>query len=413
MKEIEGISIDSLTGKYGSPVFVVSADTLRNNIRSFKNKFSTKYPKVELAYAYKANCISEILKVIHGEGAWAEAASGFEYDIARRLGVKGSRIVFNGPYKTKEQLQRAVDEGALINADNTEELELLEEIASELSSTIDIGIRVNADVGINQVIDRFGFNLESGEAMEAVRLCTDKGVLNLVCLHIHLTSYIVEPEGGEHYIPAQKIKLIWPKSSEMYKAASGKIAGFAESIRAELGINIKFLDMGGGFPSIDQLDPYIENVTEPIRAVFGDDLPVLILEPGRAIVKNAVSLITTVIGAKQFPNGQRAVTVDGGVNLLPTSHWSLQDVKTKSTPDTDLMETIVYGPLCLQTDIIAKSNLPELKRGDKIVIENVGAYDIPQSSSFIFPRPAVVMIENGEEKVIRRSETIEDIFNLD
>ncbi|MGH7808048.1 MAG: diaminopimelate decarboxylase, partial [Thermodesulfobacteriota bacterium] len=144
---IDGISIDKLVEQHGSPLFVVSAETLRTNTKTFQKEFSKKYPKVVVAYSYKTNYISSVLKIIHEEGVWAEVASGFEYDLARLLDVPGASIVFNGPYKKKEELGKAADDGALINVDHLEEIKLFEEIASELRRTIDIGIRINMDVG--------------------------------------------------------------------------------------------------------------------------------------------------------------------------------------------------------------------------------------------------------------------------
>ena len=147
--------------------------------------------------------------------------------------------------------------------------------------------------------------------------------------------------------------------------------------------------------------------------MFKDNLPVLILEPGRAIVKNAVSLITTVRGVKEFHNGQRAVTTDAGINILPTSYWGLQNIRSVKSTGENIKDTIIYGPLCLQTDIIARVRMPEIKPGDRLIVENVGAYNIPQSGSFIYPRPGVVVVDNGSDKLIRRAETVEDVFKLE
>jgi len=413
MKNMTTSSIEKLAEEYGSPLFVVSGDILKNNVKRFKDIFEDNYPKVEVAYAYKANYLSEVLKIIHKEGAWAEVASDFEYDIARKAGVKGESIVYNGPGKRIDSLIKAINEDALINADNYDELRILTNIGKEQNEVIDIGIRINVDVGINQVVDRFGFNLENGEALEAVKYCKDSSVLNPVCLHIHLTSYIVEPNSKSEYIPSQNIKLIWPKSADMYEIASKKICELAKKINSKFGIEIKHLDLGGGFPSIDNLDLYAEKTVKPLLSTFKDKLPTLILEPGRAIVKNAVSLIVTVLSTKTLQNGQKAITVDAGINVLPTSFWSMQDVNPLKRNGNDLKDTIIYGPLCLQTDILANKPMPEFKPGDRLVIENIGAYNIPQSSSFIYPRPQIVMIDKNSVKLIRREETIEDITNLE
>ncbi len=413
MKDIEPAYVDSLVERYGSPLFLVSAETLENNVRTFKRMFREKYPKTEAAYAYKANYLSQILKIIHKEGAWAEVASGFEYDIARKMRVPGSSIVFNGPGKTKEHLRTAVSQGALINIDNEEEIRLLVEIAGEIKKPVDIGIRISADVGINQRTDRFGFNLETGEAFRTAKLCKATGFFNVICLHVHLTSYIVEADDKGEYTPAQNIKLIWPKSADMYEIAAKKISRLAKKIEKELGVEIKYIDLGGGFPSIKDLSTYVSKVAEPLIHEFGENGPVLLLEPGRAIVRDAVSLITTVLASRKLENGQRAVTADAGINVLPTSYWSSQEVKPLRPSGKRLRNTTIYGPLCLQTDIVAKTLINELERGDKIVVENVGAYNIPQGSPFIYPRPCVVMLQGATAQVIRRVETVNDVLQLE
>ncbi len=410
MTNISDTKINEFAEKYGLPLFVFSADSIKKNLETFKAVFSDKYPKVVVAYSYKVNYLPGILEVIHKQGAWAEVASGFEYEIARKMHVLGKSIVFNGPYKKKEELQKAIDEGALINVDHFDEINQLEEIAFALGKTINIGIRLNMEVGIDQLPDRFGFNLDSGEAAQIVKRCSEKELLNICGLHVHLTSYIVEKE-SEDNIPAKGIKLIWPKDHEAYRKAAEKMVHFAKEIREKFGVNIEYLDMGGGFPTVDVISPYVGAIVEPIIQGFNkSDLPVLILEPGRAIVSDAADLITTVVAAKDFPNGQRAVVVDAGINLLPTSYWKFQDIECLKNSDTALQETLVYGPLCLQTDIIAKTELPQLSAGDRLLIKNVGAYNIPQSSTFIYPRPTVLLIDGKDIRIIKKREEIKDLF---
>jgi len=410
MTNISDTQINVFAEKYGSPLFVVSADSIKKNLKIFQAAFSNNYPKVVIAYSYKVNYLPGILYVIHKQGSWAEVASGFEYGIARKIGVPGESIVFNGPYKTKEELGKAIAEGALINVDHFDEIEQLEEIASLVGKTIDIGIRLNMEVGIDQLPDRFGFNLDSGEAEQVVVRCSEKGSLNISGLHVHLTSYIVEAE-SEDNIPAKGIKLIWPKDHEAYRKAAEKIVRFANEIREKFGVNIEYLDMGGGFPTVDAISPYVDAIVGSIVQGFNkNDLPLLILEPGRAIVSDAVHLITTVVAAKEFPNGQRAVVVDAGINLLPTSYWKFQDIECLRNSDSAFEETIVYGPLCLQTDIISKTELPELSAGDRLLVKNVGAYNIPQSSTFIYPRPTVLLIDGKDIRIIRKREEIKDLF---
>jgi diaminopimelate decarboxylase len=410
MNKIDAIPIEDLTREFGSPIFIASAQAIINNCRSFRTAFSSAYPNIETAYSYKVNSVPALLGIIHGEGAWAEAASGFEYEIARRMGVPGSAIVFNGPYKKKEELRKAVKEGVLINADHMEEMELLEEIAREEGRTLDIGIRVSMETGIDQMPDRFGFNIESGDAARAVERAAKNKLIRIAGLHVHLTSYIVEPheEGG---IPARHVRLIWPKDPNAYRKAALEVTRFSKEMKKKFGVGVKYIDMGGGFPLVGSIAPYVEAVTGPMLTGFGkDNPPLLILEPGRTIVSDAVHLVTTVVAVKELRGGVRAVVVDSGINILPTSFWRFQDIECAEERGGGLREATVYGPLCLQTDIIGKCMLPELKSGDRLVVKNVGAYNIPQSSTFIFPRPPIALIEEGRARIIRRGETADDVL---
>lgn len=408
--QILNMDIENAIREYGSPLFVILANTLRENVRLFREEFSSVYPKIEIAYSYKANSLLGLLRVLHKEGVWAEVASGFEYEIARLLGVPGGKIVFNGPYKRREELFRAVEDRALINVDHWKEIELLEEISSQAGRVIDIGVRVRINLGINSV-DRFGFDLESGEAESVITRCVERKMLNVVGLHVHLTSYILEGDISKGSITARKIRLIWPKDHNLYRNALIKVVEFSNRLKERFGITLDYLDIGGGFPGIgEKLRDYVLAVSEPVLKGLREKLPTVILEPGRALVKNAMHLVATVVGIKQLGGGRIGVVVDAGINLLPTSLWSGQEVEALVENRGGGYEVILYGPLCLQTDIVAVTQLPELKAGDRLIVKNVGAYNFSQSTQFIFPRPAVLLVDDGKFEVIRRAETLEDLL---
>jgi len=155
---ISGVSARELIEQFGSPLWVVSEADLREKYRDLSRAFSTRYPKAVVAYSYKTNFLSGICALFHQEGAWAEVVSGFEYDIAMNLGVPGNQIVFNGPYKTKAELKRALEQESLINIDSYQEIYDLEELAKELDIMAKVGIRVNMQL-YETNWTRFGFNL--------------------------------------------------------------------------------------------------------------------------------------------------------------------------------------------------------------------------------------------------------------
>jgi diaminopimelate decarboxylase len=192
--EIDGVPISELVEKFGSPLFVFSERKLRNNFRRFKQAFETRYPNVEFTWSYKTNYLKAICAILHQEGETAEVVSEFEYEKARKLGVPGNQIVFNGPYKPKDALRTAILEGARINADTFEELSDIEEIAKELGQKVKIGIRINMDTGIQPQWSRFGFNLETGQAEDAVKRIQASDWLELNGLHCHIGTFILEPK---------------------------------------------------------------------------------------------------------------------------------------------------------------------------------------------------------------------------
>ncbi|MDP2954696.1 MAG: alanine racemase, partial [Chloroflexota bacterium] len=188
---IDGVSVRGLVEQYGSPLWVVSEATLRRKYRELYRAFTLRYPRVAVAYSYKTNYLSGVCAILHQEGAWAEVVSGFEYSIAEALGIPGPQIVFNGPHKTEEQLLTAIERGSRINVDSYEEISLLEEIAKGRDKPVGIGVRVNMAVGY-PAWDRFGFHLESGQALYACQRIMSSPVLRLVGLHVHLGTFITD-----------------------------------------------------------------------------------------------------------------------------------------------------------------------------------------------------------------------------
>jgi len=183
MTEIDGIPVASLIEKYGSPLFVFSEKTIRKTYREALNTFKVRYPKVQFAWSYKTNYLDAICKIYHQEGSWAEVVSEYEYEMARRLGVPGDKILFNGPYKPTEALKTAVEEGAHIHIDHFDELYALENIAKEKGKPINVSMRLNMDTGIYPSWDRFGFNYDIGEAMSAAQRMHVGGMLKLTGVH--------------------------------------------------------------------------------------------------------------------------------------------------------------------------------------------------------------------------------------
>ncbi|NOZ84853.1 MAG: diaminopimelate decarboxylase [Deltaproteobacteria bacterium] len=408
MTHIAGVPVSELVAAHGSPLFVFSEADLARKYRDASRAFTTRHPHVELAWSYKTNYLDAICAILHREGAAAEVVSELEYEKARRLGVPGNKIYFNGPYKPVPALERAARDGAKIHVDHLDEVHELEGIASRLDKKPEIAIRINLDAGIQPQWGRFGFNLESGQALAAVRRIVGGGKLNLVGLHCHIGTFILEPDA--------------------YRVTALKLGSFALQIEKEYGVKIEYLDMGGGFTSTNTLkgqyftgesvnpdfDRYAEAVSVGLAqsGLPAEDPPRLVLETGRAIVDESGYLVSTVIANKRLPNGLRAIILDAGVNTLFTSFWYNHQVIPAQEHDPFNEPAAVYGPLCMNIDIIRPEiNLPSLSTGDRVVIRPVGAYNVTQWMQFIRSRPPVVLIGlGGEVELIREAEDLSDIL---
>ncbi len=405
-KDLDGHTISDLIEKFGSPLFVISERKLRENYRKIYKAFSSRYPNVQFGWSYKTNYLKAVCSVLHQEGALAEVVSAFEYEKARNLGIKGEDIIFNGPHKTIDILEKAVSEDAMIHIDHFDEINDLEKVSKKLGKKIKVGIRVNMDTGIHPQWDRFGFNLETGQVFDAVKRIAMGGKLVIRGLHSHIGTFILEPEA--------------------YAKEVEKLIKLAYEIEDNFGFKIEYLDIGGGFPSknklkgtylppdvlIPSIDDYAERITDSLYSnLRPSDFPKLILETGRAIIDEAEYLITTVFASKRLPDGRKAYIVDAGVNILFTAFWYKFNIEI----DRDLQgvnePSVIYGPLCMNIDIIDDGvMLPPLERGTRLIISPVGAYNNTQWMQFIEYRPYVVMImEDGSIEVIREKEDITDI----
>ncbi|MBX2976151.1 MAG: alanine racemase [Ignavibacteriaceae bacterium] len=407
MKEIDGVQVTELVEKFGSPLFIISERRIRQNQRNAYRIFKTRYPKVQFAWSYKTNYLNAVCSVFHQENSWAEVVSEFEYDKARALGIKGDNIIFNGPDKNKSALIKAIKEKSKIHIDHFDELYDIIEICDSENLRAKVAIRVNMDVGVYPKWDRFGFNYENGEAWQAIKRIVSNKNLELIGLHTHIGTYMM--------------------STEAYRIAASKLASLARSIKEQFEIIIEYIDLGGGFAShntllgqylpAEETIPSIDQFADAISSGLfelnfrQDELPFLILETGRALVDDTGYLVSTVLANKRLSDGKKALIIDAGVNILFTGFW----YKHKITPAQDCglhtEEAAIFGPLCMNIDVVRESiTLPLLKKGDRVVIEYVGAYDMTQWMQFITLRPNVVMImEDGSVELIRQAETLEYI----
>jgi len=408
---IEGISVKRLINDYGSPLFVMSEKQLRRNIQNASRIFRTRYPKVQFAWSYKTNYLKAVCRIFHQEGSWAEVVSGYEYEKALNNGVPGNKIIFNGPCKNEEDLIRAAQNNSLIHIDHYDELYALIRLSEEKDFKPRVAIRVNMDTGIYPKWDRYGFNFENGQAWNALTRILNAPNLELIGLHCHIGTFMLSPTA--------------------YEIAARNLCELAWSAKERFGKMVQYLDLGGGFPStntlkgaylpgtdtVPSIDQFADAITDVILG-YGfrqEELPLLILETGRALVDDAGYLLGTVLATKRLSDGRRATVLDFGINNLVTSTWYEHKISPTRKSGDQTEEMVLYGPLCMNIDVVRESIvMPLMEKGDQVVVHRAGAYNLSQWTQFIKLRPAVVLIDQeNQTHIIREAENIEYIESLE
>ncbi|RLD53343.1 MAG: diaminopimelate decarboxylase [Bacteroidetes bacterium] len=411
ISEIDGIPVKELINKYGSPSFILSEQTIRKTYNDAKRAFTTRYPNVQFAWSYKTNYMNAVCKIFHSEGSWAEVVSGFEYDKAISNGVPGNKIIFNGPDKSKEDLQKATNNGSYIHIDHFDELYDLLSIAETSEKRPKVAIRVNMDTGIFPQWDRFGFNYENGEAWNALNRIMMSKKLDLIGLHTHIGTYMMTPAP--------------------YGVAASKLAELAVRLERKFNHKIKYIDMGGGFASKNTLkgaylpgkdtcptfDQYAEAISNALinSELDPNEMPTLFLETGRALIDDAGYITGSVLANKRLADGRRSMIIDTGVNMLFTSFWYEHEIYPAKEVSSHSEDTTIYGPLCMNIDVIRSViKFPLLQKGDHYVIKRIGAYNMTQWMQFITLRPKIILVDpEGKTHIIRENETNESLTSLE
>lgn len=382
------------------PFYLCDMEALEEKYRRLRNAFGRHFPALEIAYSYKTNYTPAMLQHLHDWGALAEVVSIHEWELARRLGLAGNRIIYNGPNKRFEDIETALDSETRINIDSLEEVAHVCHYARRTGKAVGVGIRINPAGGDGEaaLFSRFGIPMEQlGEVQSRLRAAQAE----ITGLHIHLSS---RRRDLAHYTELAR---------QLGEAA------------LRLGIDsIRHLDIGGGFGFVPEgmagIDiPSFEQYAEAIHRALHALHPRLpekqfIIEPGLALVASVFSYYAPVLAIKNLA-GADYVFVDGSVHTVkPSNHnynlpTQVLDRRGREKTGNERPYDIV-GYTCMETDRIAREQmLPAIEPGDILRIGNVGAYTIVFKPPFIRPRPAIYLMDGKGETVLAcREEGLDD-----
>ena len=397
------MSVAELLAEHGSPLWLADVDRARERLAGFRAAWSAAWADTEVSYSYKTNRTTAFLRAFADDDAGAEVVCAAEYALARDIvGVDGSRITVNGPAKPDALLARCAADGAVVIADSEAELERL-----ALAGVSRVGLRVGLP-GPEGTASRFG--IAPADIVAAGRRAGDLG-LTLEVLSVHLVSTdFTAALSGDSDPPtrtlAANVRVGWAKPPAVHAGAATALARLA----AELGVTT--IDLGGGFPAAPAVAEHAAAVAGVLRRE--DFRGRVLLEPGRALVADAVDLALTVVAVKTLADGTTCAVVDGGTDLLPGALWAWPRLEALAPRPGRATPTLVAGPLCLNIDVVAPAApLGELAVGDVLIARGVGAYQQVQSTQFGDLRPAVVVREGGTWRLHRRREELSDLIISD
>jgi diaminopimelate decarboxylase len=400
---------EAIAREHGSPFYVLDGDAFEANFRALERAFLARWPRVRIGYSYKTNYVPALLRRARRLGAHAEVVSRLEYDLALRVGHRPETILFNGPVKSREDVEEALAAGARVNLDSWYELDHVRSfVERHPRRPARVGLRVNMTLddleGASHVqegleIGRFGFPPEA--VPDVVGTLAGLGV-RVSALHGHASS---------------RSRGAW-----IHERIAATLCQLAEAL---LPGQVEELDVGGGFygpmppalapPGAPSFDDYASAVAGALErgAWARARRPLLVLEPGVALAADALSFVTRVLDLK-FIRGRTLAVVDGSaLHVKPSLHPKNQPhrvIAREGAPRGGARRLGVTGSTCMEKDWLLRDVEVDLAPGDFLRIDHVGAYSVVMSPPFIHAAPAIVTRGGGRFTAVRRRQSFDHLF---
>lgn len=394
--------MSELCDVYGNAFYLLDSKKFSNNFVELSNEFKKIYPNFNIAYSYKTNYTPKLCEIVNDNGGYAEVVSEMELEIALRIGVKATKIIWNGPIKNQDKIKQLLLMGGTVNIDSVFEIETIKKIAHQNPNhRLNLGIRCNFDVG-DGVISRFGFDIDSIEFEQALDFIKNIENVHLINLQCHFAKRNVE---------------YWP-------ARAKGMATLALQVKERLGYIPDRIDIGGGlFGHMDDAlkaqfsttIPTYEDYAKAAASVFAEHFPnletELLIEPGSALVGDCMKFVGRIETIKTVRNktfatmlgSQKNISM-GGVN--PPIFVIKSGTERKYYKDVDIV-----GYTCIEGDVLYRNYEGDLSVGDYVVFSNCGSYSLVMKPPFILPNFPVIDISGNKVELIKRQEYFDDIFH--
>ena len=415
---IGNVNTMDIANKYKTPLYVFDEELIRNNCKEYVRHFKVKENNNRVAYAGKAFLPKYMCKLIDEEGLYLDVVSGGELYTAHKANFPMERVLFHGNNKTLEEIKMGIEYGVgRFVVDNFYELDLLEKFCGEKNIIQDIYYRVTPGIDAHthkyirtgQIDSKFGFALTNGDFYLAVEKLKEYKNVRLVGIHAHIGSQIFQVEPFEEEVDV--------------------MLNLVKELKDKYDIEINEVDFGGGIgvyyteqdtpKSIEEFCNAIINKCEEKCNKLNIKIPTLVIEPGRSLVANAGSTLYSIGSIKEIKDVRTYVSVDGGMtdNIRPSLYQAGYEcaIVNKMNNDTSNHKVTIAGKCCESGDIlISSTDIFNIETGDILITTSTGAYGYSMASNYNkIPKNPVVFISNGEDKLVCKRQSYEDLLSLE
>ncbi|MEW5785229.1 MAG: pyridoxal-dependent decarboxylase [Bacillota bacterium] len=402
--------LDEIGNKYGQSFYILDSKQFAINYEELLKAFRDIYPNSHIAYSYKTNYTPKLCKLVNQFGGFAEVVSDMEYNIALKVGVMPKNIFFNGPYKDSSAVKELLLTGGTVNIDSNFDMQIIQDIASKFTENeLSIGIRCNFDVQ-DGVVSRFGFDVDDNEFVTAIKIIRETPNLRLNGLQCHFATRRIEtwPHRAEGML--KLVQKYFEEPPSFICLGGGLYGKMAESLKAQF----------------DEVIPTYEDYAKASAMKFKDfykDLasskkPILIIEPGTALVADAMKFAAKVVNIKNI-RGKKIATLAGSIyNINPTltkknPSVSIYHNENNQSRQLEYSDLDFGGYTCIESDYLYRGFNGKLAVDDYIVFNDVGSYSIVLKPPFILPNFAMVEYNDDSSSIelIKKIESFDDVFS--
>lgn len=393
-------TVKALQKEHGDAFYVLDSALFKQNYADMMREFSTLYANFNIAYSYKTNYTPKLCKLVNSMGGYAEVVSEMELELAERIGVMPENIIWNGPVKRYDVMERFLLSGGTVNLDSMEDLWLATEIAARHDDNkMNVGIRCNYDVG-DGVVSRFGFDVDGSDFEKAIEIVQKSDVLHLKNFQCHF---------------ARRQLAYWPARVKGMLALLDRVGFVPDRIDLGGGMYGNMPEdlkkqLGGSIPSYRDYAGVAAGMFAE-KFAKAEFQPELVVEPGSALVGDCMKFVATVKSIKSVRGKIFATLLGSQKNISMSGVNPPIEVLNMGNDGRYYSDVTMTGYTCIESDVLVTGYNGYLSVGDVVIFSNCGSYSLVMKPPFILPNFPVLDIGSGAWEVVKECENFDDIFH--